>query len=280
MKPLAQLNVQVPDLRLTFDLPGIPYAEPCFANSGIRDPLKDDPTQKPKDKYHKDRWHKGLIGVVYEVTAKDYAHIIATEGGGSSYQDILVLCHPLPYASTVPDIPTTPTFKAHTLCSPAIPPTKPGEPAPKLPGGRFQRPDPSYAQPSARYLKLITDGADQHALPQEYKDYLHAIRPYIITSARQRLGQSVFLMTWVPFIFLLFALSRLYQDDKGRAPKWLRQLSNALFTSVWRSYDGIFRPVFGDGERSIPNRDGDDIVDEVEQEKSSLMDDIEFGSMM
>jgi hypothetical protein len=64
VKPLAQLNVQVPDLRLTFDLPGIPYAEPCFANSGTRDPLKDDPTQKPKDKYHKDRWHKGLIGVV------------------------------------------------------------------------------------------------------------------------------------------------------------------------------------------------------------------------
>jgi hypothetical protein len=85
-------------------------------------------------------------------------------------------------------------------------------------------------------------------------------------------------MTWVPFVFLLFALSRLYQDDKGGAPKWLRLLSNALFTSVWRSYDGIFKPVFGDGERSIPDRDGDGNSDEREAEKRSLLDDVELGS--
>ncbi|KAI7198557.1 hypothetical protein KC316_g11445 [Hortaea werneckii] len=50
IKPLSQINVQVPSLRLTFDLPGIPYAEPCFANSGSRDP-DNDPTKPPTKDY-------------------------------------------------------------------------------------------------------------------------------------------------------------------------------------------------------------------------------------
>ena len=257
VKPLAQINVQVPSLRLTFDLPGMPYNEPCFANSGRRDPSKDNPDQVPHDKYHKDRWHKGLIGVVYEVTARDYAHIIATEGGGSAYRDILVLCYPLPFSPTVPPTPTTPPFKARTLFYPASPPAKPGEPLPQARDGRSQRRDPSYAQPSARYLNLLKDGANEHSLPLEYKDYLHQIRPYTITTTGQELGQFVFLMTWMPFVLLLVVLQTVYQDDKGRSPKWLRQLSNALFTSLWKSYDGLFMPVFGDGERTIYNGDED-----------------------
>lgn len=277
IKPFGQLNVQVETLRLTFDLPGIPYAEPCFANSGIRDPARDDPIQKPDDKYNKDRWHKGLIGVVYEITPQDFARVIATEGGGSSYQDILVLCHPLPNADTVPDVPATPPFKAHTLLSPALPNPKPSDPPPKIPGGRFQRPDPSYAQPSARYLELIKTGADELALPQEYKDYLHGIRPFTITTTGQRLGQFMFLLTWTPFILLLFALGRVYQDSKGRAPKWLQQLSAAIFTSVWRSYDRIFKPVFGDGERSIQDGGGNDGDDGEEGEVKILFDNVEFG---
>ena len=257
VKPLAQVNVQVPSLRLNFDLHGMPYNEPCFANSGLRDPSKDNPDQDHHDKYHKDRWHKGLIGVVYEVTASDFAHIIATEGGGSAYHDIVVPCHPLPFLSIVPATPTTPLFKAHTLFSPAIPPAKPGEPPPKAPNGRFQRRVPSYAQPSARYLKLMKDGANEHSLPLEFKDYLHQIRPYTITTTGQRLGQFVFLMTWMPFLLLLITLQKLYQDDKGKSPKWLRQLSNSLFASMWKSYDEIFKPVFGDGERTKYDRDED-----------------------
>lgn len=35
-RPLFQVNVSVPALRLTFDLPGVPYREPCFANVAFR----------------------------------------------------------------------------------------------------------------------------------------------------------------------------------------------------------------------------------------------------
>ena len=271
IKPISQVNVQVPSLRLTFDLPGLPYAEPCFANTGRRDPKNDPPAEpklggvdnektpllqgKDKDGYRKDRWHKGLIGVVYEVTPEDYAHIIQTEGGGSSYQDILVDCHPFPIDSpevAVPQNPTLPPFKAHTLFAPAV---SPGEPPPKD-GGRFQRPDSSYAQSSARYLKLMTDGAAELGLPYEYQDYLHSLRPFTITTAKQRVGSFVFLSIWAPFILLVFAMGRMFADDEGRLPPWLRELSGAIFKAVWASYDSFFKGVFGDGERTIT--DGDD----------------------
>ncbi|KAF2764483.1 hypothetical protein EJ03DRAFT_392035 [Teratosphaeria nubilosa] len=238
IKPLSQINVQVPSLRMTFDLPGLPYAEPCFANSAPRDP-------KGKS-YHKDQWHKGLIGVVYEVTPEDYAHIIATEGGGSSYTDVLVDCHP--FASSdprmpVPKEPTLPPFKAHTLYAPV-------EDPPKY-HGRLQRPNPGYAQASARYLKLITDGAEELELPFEYQDYLHSLRPFTITTNKQRLGQFVFLMTCAPIVFAIFGMNKIFADDNGVVPVWLSELLAAVFKGIWASYDSFFKPMFGEGERTI-----------------------------
>lgn len=251
IKPISQINVLVPELRLTFDLPGIPYSEPCFANTALRDPTQPPTSEmeqarltdlQPND-YHKDRWKKGLVGVVYEVTPTDYAHIIATEGGGASYKDILVTCYPLPTSPTVPESPTTSPFLAHTLFAP-LPPPPPSTEA------IFQRPDPSYAQPSARYLKLITDGALELGLPTEYQSYLASLRPYTITLWKQKLGEFIFLGIWLPFIALILALQAQYQDEKGRSPKWLVQLSAAIFNGVWVSYDGFFKNIFGDGERT------------------------------
>lgn len=284
VEPLSQVNVQVPSLRLTFDLSGIPYAEPCFANTGLRDPDKDVPDQDlsnnhnekspllgrrvgPRD-YCKTKWHKGLVGVVYEVTPKDYAHIIATEGGGAGYHDILVDCHP--FASSDPDIPVPqtpilPAFKAHTLYAPPAP--SDGEPPEG--GGRLGRPDPNYAQPSARYLKLLTDGADELRLPYEYQDYLQSIRTYTITTGKQRVGQFVFLGVWMPFIALLFAMGSMFADKDGRLPMWMRALSGAIFQAVWASYDAFFKPMFGDGERSIPDG-GDEMTDADDDMRTSI----------
>lgn len=253
IRPLSQVNVLVPSLRLTFDLPGIPYTEPCFANTARRsaDALNNDGAVTERGGYHKDRWRKGLVGVVYEVTLSDYAHIIATEGGGSAYNDILVDCYVLPSSDTVPSSPNSTPFKAHTLFAP-------------IQGGddilkstdRVIRPDPSYAQPSARYLKLITDGAAECNLPAEYQDYLHQIRAYTITNRKQLAGKALFLAIWMPFITLIFTLSRTLQDKKGRAPWWFAKLSAMLFAGMWMSYDGLFKGLFGDGERTV----GDELL--------------------
>ncbi|PPJ58084.1 hypothetical protein CBER1_05274 [Cercospora berteroae] len=279
IKPLAQINVQVPSLRMTFDLPGIPYTEPCFANSAIsvekdddvpgeqdaeQTALLDDRSRRPD--YRKDRWHKGLMGVVYEVTAADYAHIIATEGGGASYKDILVDCYPLESEdprATVPQHPSTTPFKAHTLFAPAVPD---GEKPPKN-GGRIQRPDQSYAQASARYLKLITDGAAECEMPYEYQDYLHSLHPFKITTVRQRMGQVLLAATFVPLVLFLFTISKRFADKHGVLPNWFKALLGALFKATWVSYDHFFKPLFGEGERTI----GDDGSDgESKQAKRNI----------
>ncbi|KAM7186750.1 hypothetical protein V8F20_011261 [Naviculisporaceae sp. PSN 640] len=162
IRPISQVNVSCPSLDLTFDLPGIPYIEPCFANTaprkipktppklppGLPDPTKPpanppevpnpgkpslppapppikwDETETSKEVKSKEpTWDKGLIGVVYEVTQSDYAHIVATEGGGLGYKDILVPCLPLPASVGVPERPPEIPipFLAHTLFAPQIP---------------------------------------------------------------------------------------------------------------------------------------------------------------
>lgn len=252
IQPISQVNVLVPQLVVTFDLPGVPYSEPCFANTRYRQ--LDGSTQtdiSEKDRLlldrHKDRWHKGLVGVVYEVTRADYAHIIATEGGGAGYQDVVVDCYTLSGDPTqeVPLHPEGETFKAHTLFS-AL---------------RVIRPDPSYAQPSARYLKLITDGAEECVLPYEYQTYLKGIRPYLPTTAKQRLGQFIFLSTWAPAFTLIFGAGSIFLDKNGRYPDWYIAFANAVFVAVWASYDHFFKKLFGDGERTTC-KEGERVLDE------------------
>lgn len=273
IKPLAQLNVVVPELVMTFDLAGLPYVEPCFANTRYRKQTTTIPAVTAESdlekapllnsggspRYHKDGWKKGLVGVVYEVTKEDYAIIIATEGGGASYQDVEVDCYELPVGTdTVPEDPNSSStpFKAHTLFSPAIPPSPPGQLPPKS-GGRISRPDPSYAQASARYLKLITDGADEHQLPAEYKKYLHELRPYTITTTKQELGRFISVTIWSPIVMTIFGLEKFLADKKGKSPAWLVELLGAIFKAVWASYDLFFKGLFGDGERTIEEDEDD-----------------------
>lgn len=264
IKPISQINVQVPSLRVTFDLPGVPYLEPCFANSGLRDTedadrnglansrsINDEKspllvTAAKGSGYRKDRWQKGLVGVVYEVTAKDFAHIIATEGGGASYQDIVVDCYPFDTSDPAEPVPWHPTqapFKAHTLFAPSFPPEDPR--------GRIRRPDPSYAQPSARYLKLMIDGAAELGLPYEYQQHLQSLRHFRITTFKQRIGMAALLAVWLPVLLLVFGLGKVFADKKGRFPEWLMRLMSGVFKAVWLSYDTIFKRMFGDGERTL-----------------------------
>ncbi|KAL4916082.1 hypothetical protein BDW62DRAFT_111088 [Aspergillus aurantiobrunneus] len=263
IKPLSQLNVVVPELRLTFDLPGLPYIEPCFAGTHFRsnpttyDKASDAPN--PSEKHSllqgrdsdQDRYQGPVVGVVYEVTLTDYAKIIATEGGGRGYKDITVTCYPFPKdydpSDPIPERPETQPIKAHTLLSPAgitslkqlQPKSNPGS----LPNAR-------RAQPSARYLKLITTGAAEHNLPFAYREYLAQIQPYRITSVRQRIGMVALLITWAPPLLLVMKLSRVFAHPDGRSPEWIGRFADIVTNGMWSSYDNFFVHIFGDGEMS------------------------------
>ncbi len=247
IQPISEVNVLVPELELTFNLPGIPYQEPCFANTRYRKPALGSHTEADssidENDYHKDRWHKGLVGVVYEVTKEDYAIIIATEGGGSAYLDVLVDAYEVPLGSQVVDPhPNTAPFKVHTLYAPS-------DESSSTPPRR--RPDPSYAQASARYLKLITDGAAEHHLPSEYQAFLADLRPYTITTRRQAIGAKIFLGFSQPLIMFLMGQVRKFADNDGKLPDWFGLLMLIMFGAMWSHYDLVFKRVFGDGERTI-----------------------------
>ncbi|GKT40495.1 gamma-glutamyl cyclotransferase gliK [Colletotrichum spaethianum] len=286
IRPVSQVNVSAPSLSLVFDLPGLPYREPCFANSAPRKvPKLPDPSDPPKfppippppqpptsattaggARTSELGWDKGLFGVVYEVTREDYATIVATEGGGSSYTDILTPCIPLPPRVSVPekppiDIPRP--FLAHTLYSPAIPDADPEEPNddPKKPEDprkkwywRFirpnRRPDPAYAQPSARYLKLITDGAAEHELPDDYQRWLNSLQPYAVTTWRQQVAQWLLTALFLPILLVIFGLNKRIANKEGKVPLWLGVTLGVIFNLLWMTYDGVLKPVFGDGERT------------------------------
>jgi hypothetical protein len=272
IKPLSQVNVSVPTLRLTFNLPGLPYLEPCFANVDYRKlpekPKLPDPRHPPQippipppPAGLESEWDGGLIGVVYEVTEEDYNTIIKTEGGGASYKEVIVPCLPIPPRFNVPEKPPFPElpkpFLARTLFAPYLPPDAelPDDPRKDKWWYRFvigpRRPDPDYAQASARYLKLLTNGAKEHELPEAYQRYMKSLQAYQITTWLQQVGRLLFFAFWAPPFLLFLAVSWTFPGkDGGKLPMWLMVTSTVLFNLVWMSYDNLFKPVFGDGERT------------------------------
>jgi hypothetical protein len=276
IRPLSQVNVSAPTLRFTLGLPGFPYIEPRFANVDLRKlpekpplPVPHPPSPPlpfdPRD-YAQGQWDGGLMGVVYEVTPQDYRQIMRTEGGGSGYKEIIVPCVPIPPNVGVPEKPPIPELPkpifARTLYSPSLPNN----------GGAAQgsekrswwrrflvgrsRPDPERGQASARYLKLITDGAREHDLPEDYQRYLNSLQPYTVTRWSQTLGKIFFGMTFaLPFVILTLVGKQL-ADDNGHYPAWFAALLNVLFNTVWAVYDNIAKPIFGDGETTEDRRDG------------------------
>lgn len=298
IKPISKIPVLVPELRLTFDLPGLPYAEPCFAGTEFRDPesIPEEDSESDFDAADEEkllteseylsekvplvqtkefseskalRWNKPLIGVVYEVTLVDYAKIIATEGGGRGYRDVVVDCFPFAedYTPTqpIPSRPSTQVFKAHTLLSPAADEArrrtqnaKRGESASCSSCSSFfgnigvhMRPDPEYAQPSARYLGLLITGTTEHDLPVSYREYLSQIHTYKITTLRQKIGKFSFMLAWGPPVLSMLALSKKFAGPDGRSPPWVVTMANIVVAGMWTSYDYFYKWVFGDGERTI-----------------------------
>ncbi|KAI1101076.1 hypothetical protein F4804DRAFT_317070 [Jackrogersella minutella] len=317
IQPISQINVSAPAFDLAFDLPGLPYWEPCFSNLTPRKipklPIPGDPPKPPFDPPRVDydqqgeivgdkekclglvlppslppgipSWDKGLYGVVYELTRDDYRKIIKMEGNGSLYHDILAPCIALPPPLNIPEKPPIPElpkpFIAHTLYSPRLPSLKPpggddgdndgdsdnngddGEDDPRnkkwwqkllLP---VRRSNAGYAQPSARYLQLIRGGAREHYLPDDYQHYLARLEAYTITTWLQDVGRWLLLFTVLPFFLLILGLGFLLADKDDKVPRWLNAASAILANLAWTAYDAIFKPLFGDGERTIEEDDDD-----------------------
>lgn len=244
IRPLSEMNVSVPTLKLNFSLPGIAYQEPCFANVEYREPSEKEQLQL------NGKWDGRLLGVVYEVTKADYRNIMRTEGGGTSYQEIIVPCVPIPTDGDDRKLPKT--FMARTLYAPRLP--KGQDPCDRslwerLTTGPYRH-DSYYAQPSLRYLNLLRTGAEEHGLPGFYQDYLQNLQPFTKTTTAQKIGGTLYLLAWGPIILIIMRLSALFADERGRAPKPLGTMGTMLFNMAWMSYDSVYKRMYGEGERT------------------------------
>lgn len=208
--PIAATNVTVPNLYLTYNLAGLPYLEPSVANITYTQPSPDTPQ---------------LHGVVYTITPKDFARIIATEGGGASYSVIEVQCKP--YDSTKAEM------TAKTLY------VMPGNSA-------IREPAP---QPSKRYLGLLQTGAAENELDEKYRQWLEETVYYIAVTWRQKMGKLVFAGCMLPVFVVVMAGNVVLADKEGRVPGWWVAVMGRLFKAVWGAYDTVAKKVFGDGER-------------------------------
>ena len=267
IRPLSKINVYVPLLEFNLDLPGLPYMEPCFANVNFRKPgqksMDQDQAQlAPIDpwRYSDEKWDGGLMGVVYEVTHEDYRQIIRTEGGGSGYKEIVVPCMPLDPGSSSrhknPDIAAPRPFFARTLYAPPkLPLEFPDSKSSSTPWWKKfitgpYRPNPGYSQASARYLKLIKDGAREHDLPAVYQNYLTSLQPYAVTTLRQQIGRALFVIMFGPVVLTLMNIAQRLADDNGKYPRWIANVITGCLNLVWFTYDHVAKPLFGDGERT------------------------------
>lgn len=231
IKPLESHPVFVPTLNLEFDLPGVPYLEPCFANVSVHPDVKYTPELEKNfnpvltGANLADRPH-GLYGVVYMVTPADYAKIIMTEGGGASYKDELVVCYPL-------DENFAP-IEAHTLHA--------GPPSTRVI-------DPPQ-ECSPRYLNLLVDGSKEHNLPDKWVGYLSSLPSYRATTVGQKIGKYVLITTWLPSFIAIHLGSLLLRDKEGRMPSWMQSLFRGYSKAMWTYYDVFLKKLCGDGERS------------------------------
>ena len=256
IKPLSATNVLCPGQVLVFDLDGIPYWEPCFAN--IREVAPEEqlnlqrrittagtPENVVKEYMAEleqlaasgsgEVWKNALIGVVYEVTEEDFATIIRTEGGGAGYKDVEVDCYVLPKVDEqgIPG-PVT-TIKAHTL---RAPPKRANQ--------------TSTSQPSPRYLGLLVTGAKENSLPQAYINYLSSLHGYNRTTWPQKVGAFLFLVQWILPIIAFLSFKGLFTAKKtGESPGWIQKMELGMWAAVWFTYRWMYKPIWGDGQRTI-----------------------------
>ena len=194
---------------------------------------------------------------MYELTREDYKIVIATEGGGASYLDILVPCFVIPSGvETVDPVPRSVPFLAHTLFAPPVPPSASDLEA-QTDGASpttypVKRPHSSdYSQPSRRYLNILVAGAAEHGLPRDYQTYLQSLHPYHITTRRQLVGRWVAVNFWHRITRVLFLLGRILADERGRYPAWYALLLGWWFGACWAWYDSpVGERLLGDGERT------------------------------
>ncbi|KAL0484498.1 gamma-glutamyl cyclotransferase domain-containing protein [Acrasis kona] len=212
IKPMQSMAARVPGWTLDFHLPSMPYFEPGMACVHRIEEGEDA---------------QELHGVLYEVTADDYAHIRRTEGGGykdTGYQDTDVEC--ITYEGK--------KIHAKTLIRPS---------------NHYQV---ENLLPSMRYITIIRDGAKEHGLSSEYLEYLNSLKHYVHNETwGKAIGRWIVLLMLLPFAipFLLAMIASMF--FKVTAPRLVYVYFMHFGKFSWLLHDLVLSRIFGSGKSNL-----------------------------
>ncbi|GAA5884774.1 hypothetical protein JCM6882_005388 [Rhodosporidiobolus microsporus] len=207
--PVSSSAVYIPNAWLTFDVPGVPFLEPVYANALVRGVNDQDAfagEEKEKDggsreeRYSRWVWGRAcpgmqfegelppsLEGIVYELTDEDYQAVVSSAAAAfPSSSASLVLVHCTKFANGDPAAPTGEVIAELLVAKPP--------------------PSSDALQPSQNQLRLVIAGALLSALSRPYIAYLSLLRPFIQTSSPSKaLAVKLFRLLLLPS-FILFHL--------------------------------------------------------------------------
>ncbi|KAJ2341773.1 hypothetical protein GGH91_003742 [Coemansia sp. RSA 2671] len=222
--PVESCPVTVHDYQLTFDMAGLPYWEPGFG--AIKPVCPQEATDKARllaDSRMPIGCHVGapLHCIAHLITKKELDHIVNTEGGNGNpdigYQLVNIQCE---------------TYGGKQIVGVSL--------------VDINTASTGYC-PSARYHKIVLDGAIEHGLSPSYIKRLEAVTPYTAKTPGQKVAKYVFLAIGLPLSLpvLIFAVAGLAFGIK--VPRPVSIYGELVKRAMWVLHDWIFAPLLGSG---------------------------------
>ncbi|KAJ2722092.1 hypothetical protein GGI07_003534 [Coemansia sp. Benny D115] len=221
--PVESRPVVVPGYQLTFDMVGFPYIEPGFGTIQPIEHSKPEGEAEPLAEGRKVDCQVGspLHCIAHLITQKEMEHIINTEGGNGNpdfgYQLVDIACTTYDgqeiRGKTLIDVNT------------------------KLTG----------YHPSARYRKILIDGAEEHGLAAEYLERLRLVRPFVAATVGQRVAKALTLAVGLPLVMPVFLFAFASLALKTKTPRAVSVYGEHVKRLTWVLHDWVLAPIFGKG---------------------------------
>ncbi|KAJ2745005.1 hypothetical protein GGI20_002498 [Coemansia sp. BCRC 34301] len=204
--PVESHPVIVPGYQLTFDMAGLPYWEPGFGtikpvcsdikSCGGSGQVSTDDSNLLAATHVPAGCQVGapLHCIAHLITRRELNHILNTEGGNGNpdfgYQLVDIVCE---------------TYSGQAIVGVSLVDIKTAS---------------TGYRPSARYHKIVLDGATEHGLSPSYIKRLEAVPPYVAKTAGQRIAKYLFLAVGLPLSLpvIVFAIAGLVFGTKVPRP--------------------------------------------------------------
>ncbi|KAG2386795.1 hypothetical protein C9374_001830 [Naegleria lovaniensis] len=227
VKPMESYPCHVEGYDLVFNMKGLPYFEPAFASIEKRQ-----------------GWR--MHGVVHKITRAQMDHIRRTEGGNGhdmddfGYREIIVQATIYQPWFEYQDSNTVTSHGNPTMYFQTVK-------AIALQGP----PDINDANPSARYLKILRDGAKEYGVAKEWQDHLnHTLQEYKSAGTVKTVGKFSFVLVILPLFIIPIIMMILSHVFKVQSPYFVTRLFKHLGSVVWWVHDTIWSKLFGSGKNN------------------------------